>query len=107
MSNIRRHAVALGVVAALAIGGAAQGIAAPVASSTVAVKQAAPNDVIDVWHRRRSWRRHAPALFALGVLGTIAAAHHYDRYHRYRYRYPYGYPYAYAYPYRYRYGPGW
>lgn len=95
-----RKPIALGVAAAIALGSAlsvgapAPVAAAPVSTSTVAVKEAAPDDVINV-HRR--WRRHSGAAFAglaLGVIGAIIAHEAYRKRHRRHYHYaPYGYYY--------------
>jgi hypothetical protein len=104
MSILRKHVVALGVAGVFLLGSAAPPLAAPVPSSTAAVKSAMPSDVIDV-QRRRRWRRSPVLPFALGVFGAIAAAAAADAYRdRYYYPYPYPYPYAYAYPYPYPYG---
>jgi hypothetical protein len=114
MSTIRKHAVALGVAGVLTLWAATPGVAVPLAANKAALQQAAPGDVIEVRHRR-AWRGAPVAAFALGVLGTMAAAAaadaYYDRYHFHPYAHPH--PYAYAYPYPYPgpygwpYGPVW
>jgi hypothetical protein len=100
MSTLRKHAVALGVAGAFLLGSVAPPLAAPVASSTAAVKTAMPSDTIDVRHRR--WRGSPALPFALGVFGTMAAFAAADAYWN-GYYYGHPYPYAYAYPYRYPY----
>jgi len=101
MRTLRKQVVALGLAGACLLGTVASPMAAPVASSTAAVKNALPGEVSQIRHR---WRRSALP-FALGVFGTIAAAAAADAYWERRYyRYPYPY-YAHPYPYAYGYHP--
>lgn len=88
-----RKPIALSLAAAIAVGsgfvpgsyGTAN--AAPLSTNALALKEAAPSDVIDV----RRWRRHrsgaAFAGVALGIIGGVIAARQYDRYHRRHYGY--------------------
>ena len=95
-----RKPLAIGVAAAISLGSifsvgvSSPAVAAPVNSSTLALKEAAPDNVIDV-HRR--WRRHrgaAVAGLALGIIGAIIAREAYrDRRRHYYYYDPYPYPY--------------
>jgi hypothetical protein len=93
-----RKPIAIGLAVAIALGSGiaswtpSSANAAPLASNQLAVKEAAPDDVIDV----RRWRRHrggaAFAGLALGVIGAIIAHEAYRRHHRRHYYYaPYGY----------------
>ena len=91
-----KQALAIGVAGAIAVGAASPSWAAPVSSNTVAVKQAATGDVIDVRHRGR-W----VGGLALGIIGTAALAAAADRYYYYD-----DYPPRY-YRYRYSYDPYW
>lgn len=102
MSKVRKKSLAIGVAAALSLGGAfalgatAPTHAAPLSVNALALTEAAPENVTEV---RRRWRRsrsgHAIAGLALGIIGTAIAAHQYDRYHRKRYRRHYYQPYGY------------
>jgi hypothetical protein len=104
MNRISRKPVALGLAAAIALGGGiASGMpgsasAAPLAANQLAVKDAAASDVINV-HRRRYRNGAAFAALALGVIGAVIAHQEYKRYRR-RHRDLYYSPYAY-YPYPY------
>jgi len=105
--------LATGLVAAIALGanfvGGATGTAsaAPLSINSPSLKEAVPNDVIDV--RRRWYRGYgggaAVAGLALGIMGAAIAARQYDRYGPYYgsygpyYAAPYYYPYGYR-PYR-------
>jgi len=107
-----RKPVAVGLAAAIAMGGmfmpGATGTAnaAPLSTNALALKEAAPSDVIDV----RRWRRHrsgaAFAGLALGIIGAAIVARQYDRRHRRHYdnyyapNYYYGGGYAPQYHYR-------
>ena len=104
MSTVRKKSLAIGVAAALSLGGAfalgatAPTQAAPLSVNALALKEAAPENVTEV---RRRWRRHrrgaAVAGLALGIIGAAVAAHQYDRYYRKRHRRhyrPYGYYYG-------------
>lgn len=95
-----RRPLAIGVAAAIALGStfsigvSSPAAAAPVNSSTLALKEAAADHVIDV-HKR--WRRHSGAAvagLALGVIGSIIAHEAYRKRHRRHYHYyePYPYP---------------
>jgi len=95
--------VSVGVAAAIALGGAfalgaaTQVDAAPLSISQSAVKEAAPDNVIDI-RRRRYHSGHAVAGLALGIIGSAIAHQHYRD--RYRHRYYHGgyYPhYGYGY----------
>jgi hypothetical protein len=102
MSTVRKKSLAIGVAAALSLGGAfalgatAPTHAAPLSVNALALKEAAPENVTEV---RRRWRRHrrgaAVAGLALGIIGAAVAAQHYDRYHRRHYRRNYYRPYGY------------
>jgi hypothetical protein len=98
MGTQTRKPIAIGLAAAIALGSGiaswtpSSASAAPLASNQLAVKEAAPDDVIDV----RRWRRHhsgaAFAGLALGVIGAIIAHEAYRRHHRRHYYYaPHGY----------------
>jgi len=109
--NMKAHKpLALGVAAAIALGGAfalgatAPAGAAPISVSQSAVKEAVPDNVIDVRRRYRGHRGgHAVAGLALGIIGAAIAAHQYDRYHRRQYQHQYYQPHYYQ-PHHY-YGP--
>src|SRR5262249_41097260 len=96
----RALACALGVTTPIAAAGSAS--AAPVLTSTAAVRQALPSDVQDV---RWGWRGGAffGGLVAGGLIGAAIARPYYGGYgYGYGYGYPaygygYGYPYAYGY----------
>jgi hypothetical protein len=99
MGTQTRKPIAVALAGAIALGGGIAAMpgaasAAPLISNQLAVKEAAPSDVIDV----RRWRRHrgaAIAGLALGVIGAIIAHDAYRRHHRRHYYYqPYGYYYA-------------
>lgn len=96
-----RKPLAIGVAAAIALGSISSigvpgpAVAAPVNSSALALKEAVPDNVVDV-HKR--WRRHrgaAVAGLALGIIGSIIAREAYRKRHRRHYYYE---PYPYAYP---------
>lgn len=101
MSTMTKRSLAIGVAAAISLGGAfALGAtgpaqAAPLSVNAMALKEAAPENVVDV---RRRWRRHrsghAFAGLALGVIGAVIAHQAYRdsrRYRRHHYYQPYGY----------------
>lgn len=98
--NRARKPIAVGVAAAIALSGAfAFGTAVPVSAaplsiSQTAVKEAAPDNVIDVGRRHRHWHGHAIAGLALGIIGAAIAHRHYKRHHRHYYYY---HPHAYHY----------
>jgi hypothetical protein len=112
-----RKPTALALAAAIAVGsvfvpgsyGTAN--AAPLSTNALALKEAAPSDVVDV----RRWRRHrsgaAFAGLALGIIGAAIVAREYDRRHRRHYDNYYapnyyhgGYaPHAYRHHYRHHY----
>lgn len=89
----------MGVAAAIALSGAfalgttAPASAAPLSISQTAVKEAAPDNVIDVRRRHRHYGGHAVAGLALGIIGAAIAHRHYKRHHRRHYHYypHYGY----------------
>ena len=98
MSTSNRS-LAIGVAAAISLGGAfalgatSPSQAAPLSVNALALKEAAPENVIDV-HRRRYYRNHAVAGLALGVIGAVIAHKIYkDRRRHYQRHYyqPYGY----------------
>ncbi len=106
-----RKPVAIGLAAALALGSVfVPGVtgtanAAPLSTNALALKEAAPSDVVDV----RRWRRNhgaAVAGLALGIIGSALIAREYDRRHRRHYEsyyapnYYYGGGYAPQYRYR-------
>ncbi len=100
-SRTARKPLALGIAAAIALGGAfvpgasAPAAAAPLSINQLAVKEAAPDNTIEV--RRRSRRGGAVvAGLALGIIGAAIAAQAYDRHHRRYYRayHPHGYYYG-------------
>ncbi|HEY7457840.1 MAG TPA: hypothetical protein VH765_03725 [Xanthobacteraceae bacterium] len=105
MKSISRKPIAIGLAAAIALGGAiVSGVpgsasAAPLAANQLAVKDAATSDVINV-HRRRYHSGAAFAALALGVVSAVIAHQQYKRYRKRHYYYGYPPPYAYApYPY--------
>jgi hypothetical protein len=99
---LRNRAVALGVAGAIALGSVvstAPAFAGPVPANTAAVKQALPDDVIDIGHR--GWRGPGPwvAGAALGIIGGVIASQAYRDNYYYDEGYAYGpYPYAAPYP---------
>lgn len=108
MKHSMKYALALAGALMLGTGPAT---AAPVTTSTAAVKAAAPGDVTDVrWHGRR-WHRGwgGPGPFfgglAAGLVGAAVTAPYWGGYYPYGY-YPYPYGYA-AYPYSSPYWGGW
>ena len=113
-----RHTMkyALVLAGALMIGAAGLANAAPVPTSTAAVKAAPPGNVTDVRWYGRGWRGGwgGPGPFfgglAAGVIGAAVTAPYWGGYYPYGYYpYPYGY-YGYAaspYPYPYWRGYGW
>jgi hypothetical protein len=100
MTTKSRKLIAIGLAAAITLGGglaAGSASAAPLAGNQLAVKEAAPSDVVDV-HYRRHRNGAAFAALAIGVIGAVIAHQEYKRYRRHH-RYYYG-PYAYGpYPY--------
>jgi hypothetical protein len=97
----RNFAIAAGLAGAMALTTSAS--AAPVTSSTAALKNAAPSDVVQV--RSRGWRRAGVAAgigFAAGTLiGAAASSHAYAYSDPYWYGHSYGYAPAYSYAYAY------
>jgi hypothetical protein len=91
-TRILKTAAAIGTAAAIAVLAAMPAVAAPIGTGQLAIKDAAPADVVDV-----SWRGRRNTALALGVLGGLAlgGAFAYPYYYQ---PYPYGYPYAYAQP---------
>lgn len=104
MSNRARKPVAAAVAAVVALGGAfALGSttpvnAAPFAISQTAVKEAAPDNVIDVRRRHRHYGGHAVAGLALGIIGAAIAHKAYRRHHRHHYHHGYHPHYYYGAP---------
>ena len=94
-SKTARTPLALGAAAAislagtLALGVATPADAAPLSISQTAVKEAAPDNVIDVG-RRRYRSGHAIAGLALGIIGTALAYKHYRDHHRHHHHYYHG-----------------
>ena len=92
--NRVRKPIALGVAATIALSGAfalgttAPVNAAPLSISQTAVKEAAPDNVIDV--RRRRYHGHAIAGLALGIIGTALAYKHYRHHRRHHHHYYHG-----------------
>ena len=69
-----KRAVVIAVAGAVALGAASPSWAAPVLSSTTAVKAAAPSAVSDVRYRgHRRYYRNNGAGIALGILGVAGA----------------------------------
>ena len=116
MGTVRKKTIALGAASVIALGGAlALGAtnpasAAPIGANALALKEAAPSNVVDVrkrrgrrghWGGHRRWRGHsgwrghrrghAIAGLALGIIGAGIASNYY------------GYPYGYGYYPRHRY----
>jgi hypothetical protein len=95
--SITKKSLAMAVAGAVALGSVAvsvpsPAIAAPVSSNTIALKEAVPDDVIQV-HRRYRGSRDA-AVFAALALGALSAYIAHKEYKRYRKRhkyYHYGY----------------
>jgi len=108
MNTKMRKPFAVGVAAAIALGGFAtvssgSASAAPLAANQLAVKDAATSDVINV-HRRGYRGGAAFAALAITAIGAVIAHQEYKRYRKRHYGYyqPYAYssyPYR-AYPYR-------
>jgi len=71
MKQSMKRAIVIGIAGAIAFGEAAPSFAAPVPSSTVAVKTTAP-DMVDQVRSRRS--RAVGAGVALGVIGAMVGA---------------------------------
>ncbi len=104
----KSRATAVVVAGATAVAGAVPASAAPVLTSTAAVKQALPGDVQDV-----RWRGGGAFFGGLVVGGLLGAAfsrpyyYGYPAYYGYGYGYGYSpYAYGYSYPY-YSYGYGY
>lgn len=103
-SRTARKPLALGLAAAIALGGAfvpgmsSPAAAAPLSMNHLALKEAVPDNTIEVGRRGR----RAAAAFAglaLGIIGAAVAAHAYDRHHRRHHRYHRAYhPYYYGPP---------
>lgn len=91
-------AAAVAVSWAVTIGIPGPAAAAPLATNALALKEAAPSDVIEV-HRR--YRRHRDgaiiAGMALGIIGAVIAHQEYKRHRKY-YRRHYYYDYYDPYP---------
>ena len=100
--NTTNRSLAIGVAAAIslgsafAIGAANPSQAAPLSVNALALKEAAPENVIDV-HRRRYRGSHAFAGLALGVIGAVIAHKAYKDSRRYRRHHYYHRPYGYYY----------
>jgi hypothetical protein len=87
-----KNAAAIGTAAAIAISVANVAVAAPLGSGQLALKEAAPADVIDV-----GWRGRRNTAIALGVLGGLALGGALAHPHYYGPSYGYSpayYPYA-------------
>jgi hypothetical protein len=100
MSTMTNRSLAMGVAAAISLGGSfALGAtgpaqAAPLSVNALALKEAAPKNVVDVHRRSRRYGGHAFAGLALGVIGAVIAHQAYKdsrRYRRHHYYQPYGY----------------
>ena len=100
MSTMTNRSLAIGVAAAISLGGAfalgatSPAQAAPLSVNALALKEAAPENVIDVHRRSRRYGGHAFAGLALGVIGAVIAHQAYKdsrRYRRRHYYQPYGY----------------
>jgi hypothetical protein len=91
MNNTRilKKAAAIGTAAAIAASTIVPAVAAPIGTGQLALREAAPADVIDV-----GWRGRRNTAIALGVLGGLALGGAFA-YPHYGY---YPYPYAYAQP---------
>ena len=107
MNKSKSFAVAAGLAGAIALATSAS--AAPVTSGTLALKNASPNDVVQV--RSRGWHRGGVGVglgFAAGALIGAAASSSYYGGGPYAYDYGYApaYSYGYAPAYSYGYAPG-
>jgi len=89
-------AAAISLSSAFAIGAANPSQAAPLSVNALALKEAAPENVIDV-HRRRYRGSHAFAGLALGVIGAVIAHKAYKDSRRHRRHYYYHQQYGYYY----------
>lgn len=67
-----KQAVVIAVAGTLALGATTASWAAPVLSSTTAVRQSAPSSLSDVRYRGRSYGNRGAGI-ALGVLGAVGA----------------------------------
>lgn len=107
MSKSKSFAVAAGLAGAIALATSAS--AAPVTSGTLALKNASPNDVVQV--RSRGWRGAGIGLgvgFAAGALiGAAASSSYYGGPYAYDYGYAPAYSYGYAPAYSYGYAPAY
>jgi len=123
MNTLRKKSIALGTASIVALGGAlalgatSSASAAPIGSSVLALKEAAPSNVVDVrrrgrrghWGGHRRWRGHsgwrghrrgyALGGLALGIIGAGIASSYYG--------YPYGYGHYGYYPRHRYYHYGW
>jgi hypothetical protein len=90
MSTVRKNTrartpLAIGLAAALTLGGVFGGgnntaSAAPLSLTQMAANDAVPDNVVEVGRRHRSG--HAIAGLALGIISAAIIAHEYKRYHR-------------------------
>jgi hypothetical protein len=89
-------AAAISLSGAFALGATGPAQAAPLSVNALALKEAAPENVVDV-RRRRHYGGHAVAGLALGIIGAVIAHQAYKdsrRYHRHHYYQPHGYYYG-------------
>jgi len=104
-----KRSMAIGLAGALLVGASGASFAAPLPTTTAAVKSAVPSRAIDVrWHGHRWGPGLALGLFGAAIGAAIAGSNgYYGYYGPSYYAYGYGPPYAYygAYAYRPYYRP--
>jgi hypothetical protein len=88
-----KNAAAVGTAVAIAISAANVAVAAPLGSGQLALKEAAPADVIDVgWRGRRNTAVALGVLGGLALGGALASPYYYGGYYPAYAAAPYPYP---------------